>query len=114
MSMEAQFYEARRRQSFIERRQSFQNLNEITKPSQQPEYATLHIPVRLSHHDNKHGRCTCIPMRRTKLVTSDQSLYKRDRDIYPRPPPLTTRIKRHVQHAKLHHRFSSTEYLQQW
>ncbi|CAF4006297.1 unnamed protein product [Rotaria sp. Silwood2] len=106
MSMEAQFYEARRRQNYIERRQSLQNLNEITKPSQQHEYATLHIPVRLSHQYDKHERCTCIPMRRNKFSDSDQSLYKRNRDIYPRPPPLTTRIKRSFQHAKLHRRFS--------
>ncbi|CAF1044976.1 unnamed protein product [Rotaria sordida] len=112
--MEAQFYEARRRQNAIERRQSLQSRNETVKQPQQSEYTVLHIPVRLPHKDDKHERCTCTPMHRTKLTNSDQSLYKRNRDIYPRPPPLATRIKRPFQHAKLHHRFSSTEYLQQW
>ncbi|CAF1208730.1 unnamed protein product [Rotaria magnacalcarata] len=115
MSLEAQFYEARRRQNFIERRQSFHTLNDLAKQEQKSDYGSLHIPVRLIRAYEKDERYACVPMHRTKLNTSDQSIYQRNRDIYPRrPPPLTNRIKRAVQHAKLRHRFSSIEYLQQW
>jgi hypothetical protein len=83
MSLEAQFYEARRRQSVMERRQSLRTHHEIDKQFRQPQYHSLHIPVRFFRSDDNHGRCTCIPMHRTKISASDQSLYQRDRDIYP-------------------------------
>jgi hypothetical protein len=83
MSFEAQFYEARRRQNFVERHQSLRSQTEIDKQTRQPQYQALHIPIRVFRQDDKPGRCTCIPMRRTKISNSDYSLYQRDRDIYP-------------------------------
>jgi len=86
MSTEAQFYEARRLQSAIDRRQSLQIQNEIDKQFQQsshipdrikPIQQFSYIPDRIFRQENKNTRCTCIPMRRS------QSLFQRDRDIYP-------------------------------
>lgn len=83
MSLEAQFYEARRRQSFIERRQSLQIQSDVDKYPQLSERRTLHIPVRIFREEPKREVCTCVPMRRNKLTTSDQSIFQRHRDIYP-------------------------------
>ena len=83
MSIESQFYEARRRQSFIDRRQSLQIESEIGKRNRQTEHQSLHIPVRLIHQDNKQEQCTKVPKRRNKLYNSDLSLFQRSRDIYP-------------------------------
>lgn len=83
MSLEAQFYEARRRQNFIERRQSFNTLKDVVKQEQKAKFATLQIPVRVMHPENNQGRCTCIPMQRSKLHASEQSIFQRNRDIYP-------------------------------
>jgi hypothetical protein len=84
MSMEAQFYEALRRQHVIDRRQSLRTQKEMSKQSQQPVYQSLYIPVRIVRQDHyQQMPCTCIPMRRSILTKSDQSLFQRDRDIYP-------------------------------
>jgi hypothetical protein len=78
--MEAQFYEAQRRQNSIKRRQSLQAQKEF---DQQSEYQYLCIPLRIIRQGDKNGRCTCIPTRRINLITYDKSLFQRDRDIYP-------------------------------
>ncbi len=83
MSLEAQFYEARRRQHVVDRRQLLRPQTEIDKRTRQPEYQILCIPVRVVRQADKRGPCTCILMRRIKLAHIDQSLYQRDRDIYP-------------------------------
>ncbi len=84
MSMEAQFYEARRRQSAIERRQSLRSEKEIEKQSRSWDgYHALYIPVRLLVQMDKRDRCTCTALPRLQLVHINQSLYQRDRDIYP-------------------------------
>jgi len=82
MSLEAQFYEARRRQSAIQRRLSLRTEKEVEK---QTQYRTLYIPVRLLAQTDKHDRCayTALPRPRFQLVYINQSLYQRDRDIYP-------------------------------
>lgn len=84
MSTEAQFYEARRRQSAIERRLSLRSQQEIHSQAYrqvQPQY--LCIPIHIVRQDDKNGRCTCVPMRRMSLGKPDPSLFQRDRDIYP-------------------------------
>jgi hypothetical protein len=80
MSTEAQFYEARRRQSAIERRLSLRSQQEIHTQAE-PQY--LCIPIRIVRQEDKNGRCTCMPMRRMSLGKLDSSLFQRDRDIYP-------------------------------
>merc|ERR1712110_1027330 len=120
MSMEAQFYEARRRQNWIERRRSLRADNELhqvrnlVQPFAHRSFK-LNIPVRIIQQDSKpRERCTCMPMQRTILTRSDQSLFQRDRDIYPRPAPLANNLRRTKRNGKLTRRFSSIEYLQQW
>ena len=90
MSMEAQFYEARRRQNWIERRRSLRTDSELRLAFQPSTTAAAHsfrinIPVRIVQQQQPKSfeRCTCMPMQRTKLTRSDQSLFQRDRDIYP-------------------------------
>lgn len=85
MSMEAQFYEARRRQSNIERRSSLRTEQEINKQlsNQQNKYQYLSIPVRVIRQDEKKDPCTCNLIRRMSLIRTDQPLFQRDRDIYP-------------------------------
>lgn len=78
MSMEAQFYEARRRQSAIDRRQSFQS--ERVHP--RSDYDTVYIPVRVLRSVEKLPRCTCTATIQHRPQI-DPSLYRRDRDIYP-------------------------------
>ncbi len=83
MSMEAPFYEARRREHNIQRRQSLRTPKEIDKQTRQVEYQTLFIPVRVFHQDDQQGRRTAIPMHHIRFINNGQSLYQRDRDIYP-------------------------------
>lgn len=84
MSMEAQFYEARRRQNILDRRNSCRSQNEIPKPNLQLEHQSLHIPVRVFRPDNaRHATWSSIPMHRAKMTFGDHSLFRRDRDIYP-------------------------------
>lgn len=86
MSMEAQFYEARRRQSFIDRRQSLSRASlDIPRPRFQPEYQSLNVPVRIfrSESTKQHSTWTTIPSHRAKITHTDHSLFRRDRDIYP-------------------------------
>ena len=84
MSLEAQFYEARRRQSAIDRRQSLRSEKEMEKQIRQCEgYHTLYIPVRLLIQSEKHPRCTCTALPRLQFVHTNQPLYQRNRDIYP-------------------------------
>lgn len=81
MSMEAQFYEARRRQSAIDRRQSFQS----ERDNQRSDYDTIYIPVRVLRPTEKLPRCTCTAaiQHRPHMTKVDHSVYRRDRDIYP-------------------------------
>ena len=81
MSMEAQFYEARRRQSAMDRRQSFHS----ERDHQQSNYDTVYIPVRILRSTEKLPRCTCTAtiQNRPHMTKVDHSLYRRDRDIYP-------------------------------
>jgi hypothetical protein len=79
--MEAQFYEARRRQHFLERRLSLRTAPaKIDKQARKSEYQILSIPVRVFHQDD---RSTCPPKHRIILAYSDHSIYQRNRDIYP-------------------------------
>lgn len=85
MSMEAQFYEARRRQSLIDRRNSLRSDYEIPKQANvQPKIGTLQIPIRLFRHSSEREMSwSGIPMHRSKITHTDTSLFRRDRDIYP-------------------------------
>ena len=81
MSMEAQFYEARRRQSAIDRRQSFHTEGD----RRQSDYQTVYIPVRVQRSTDKLPRCTCTAVmhHRPQILQNDPALYQRNRDIYP-------------------------------
>jgi len=78
--MEAQFYEAQRRQNSIQRRLSLQTQKEL---DQRSEYQYLSIPLGIIRQEDRSGRCTCIPTRRFTLITDGLPLFQRDRDIYP-------------------------------
>ena len=77
MSMEAQFYEALRRQHIIERRQSLG----VAKQVQQPKYQSRYIPVGVLRQDDMHLPLSYNPLRRTRLATSDQNLYKPGQEV---------------------------------
>lgn len=99
MSMEAQFYEALRRQHIIERRQSLG----VARQVQQPKYQSRYIPVGVLRQDDMQVPWPYNPLRRTKLATSDQNLYKpSSQDSRSRP----TTNNRPPMHGKLRHRFS--------
>lgn len=83
MSTEAQFYEARRRQTAIDRRHSLRTQQDIDKQNQKPKYQYLYIPVRFVDENEQKRRCTCISMPRMQVLRTAQSLFQRDRDIYP-------------------------------
>jgi len=77
--MEAQFYEALRRQHIIERRQSLG----ITKQVQQPKYQSHYIPVGVLRQDDMHVPWPYNPLRRTKLSHSERNLYEKYRENQP-------------------------------
>ncbi len=77
--MEAQFYEALRRQRIIERQQSLG----VSKQVQQPKYQSRYIPVGVLRQDDMHMPWSFNPMRRTKLANSEQNLYKSSQEIHP-------------------------------
>jgi hypothetical protein len=77
--MEAQFYEALRRQRIIERRQSLG----VAKQVQQPKYQPRYIPVGVLREDDMHVPWSFNPLRRTKLSNSEQNLNQNRRDIHP-------------------------------
>lgn len=97
MSMEAQFYEARRKQGILDRRNSLRTEYEIPKPKLLPapalskssrndkaEFYTLQIPIRIFRRSSdRQISFSSIPSHRAKIVHTDQSLFRRDRDIYP-------------------------------
>ncbi|CAF1160940.1 unnamed protein product [Adineta steineri] len=122
MSMEAQFYEAKRRQRAIERRQSHRNPHEMAKPVRQIHYQPLqpfNLPTRSFHHEDNRMRCTCTPMHMMILDDSVPVSFERSRDIYPRPkttagPGANATPRRFYKDPILTSRFSSTEYKQQW
>jgi hypothetical protein len=72
MSMEAQFYEAIRRQHIIERRQSLG----VSKQVQQPKYQSRYIADGALRQDDMHLPWPSNPLRRTKLATSEQNLHQ--------------------------------------
>lgn len=74
--MEAQFYEALRRQHIIERRQSLG----VSKQVQQPKYQSRYIHDGVLRQDDMHIPWSFNPLRRTKLGNSDQNLYKKSQD----------------------------------
>jgi len=76
MSMEAQFYEALRRQRIIERRQSLG----VSRQVQQPKYQPRYIPVGTLRQDDMYVPWTYNPLRRTKLGGSDQNLNRTTRE----------------------------------
>lgn len=76
MSMEAQFYEALRRQRIIDRRQALG----VTKQVQQPKYQPRYVPVGVLQQDDIHVPWTFNPLRRTKLATSEQNLANKGRE----------------------------------
>ena len=79
MSMEAQFYEALRRQRIIERRQSLG----VSRQVQQPKYQPRYIPVGVLRQDDIHIPFSFNPLRRTKLGNSDQNIYKATQENQP-------------------------------
>ncbi len=83
MSMEAQYYEAKRRQRILERRQSLRAQDEIDNQARQFHYQSLNIPDRVSRQIDKHSRCTCTPMDLFLLTDFDQISFERGRNIYP-------------------------------
>ncbi|CAF3191462.1 unnamed protein product [Rotaria socialis] len=107
MSMEAQFYEALRRQRVIDRRQSVG----VSRQVQQPKYQPRYIPVGSLRQDDMHVPWTFNPLRRTKLSNSDQSVFKTEQNNHPHRVPSS---QRYIMHGKLHNRFSSMNYIQQW
>jgi hypothetical protein len=78
MSMEAQFYEALRRQHIIERRQSLG----VSKQVQQPKYQPRYIPVGVLRQDDIHVPLTFNPLRRTKLSNSEHSLFQNNGEFH--------------------------------
>lgn len=76
MSMEAQFYEALRRQRVIERRQSLG----VSKQVQQSKYQPRYVPAGSLREDDTYVPWTYNPLRRTKLGGSDQNLYRPNRE----------------------------------
>ncbi len=79
MSMEAQFYEALRRQRLVERRQSLG----ISKQIQQPKYQPRYIPVGVLRQDDMYIPWSNNPLRRTKLSVSEMNLYEKPRENQP-------------------------------
>jgi hypothetical protein len=77
--MQAQFYEALRRQHIIERRQSLG----ISKQVQQPKYQSRYIPDGVLRQDDMHIPWSFNPLRRTKLSNSEQNLYKQSQEKHP-------------------------------
>jgi hypothetical protein len=76
MSMEAQFYEALRRQRIIERRQTLG----VVKQVQQPKYQPRYIPVGVLREDDMHVPWTFNPLRRSKLSNSEQNINRKTRE----------------------------------
>jgi len=83
MSKEAQYYEAKRRQRILERRQSLRAQEEIDNQARQIHYQTLNIPDRVSYQIDKPRRCTCTPLDLFLLTDFDQLSFERGRNIYP-------------------------------
>jgi hypothetical protein len=77
--MEAQFYEALRRQRIIERRQSLG----VSRQVQQPKYQPRYIPVGVLRKDDIQIPWSFNPLRRTKLGNSDQNVYKSSQENQP-------------------------------
>jgi len=77
--MEAQFYEALRRQRVIDRRQTLG----LSKQVQQPKYQPHYIPVGVLRQDDMHIPWSHNPLRRTKLGHSEQNLYSKSQEIHP-------------------------------
>lgn len=82
MSMEAQFYEARRRQSFIDRRHSLRSERE-TKPKPERHSSQIPVPVFRSKSQSQPSWLVIPPAHRAKMTFCNNSLFQRDRDIYP-------------------------------
>ena len=78
MSMEAQFYEALRRQRIIERRQALG----VTKQVQQPKYQPRYVPLSVLRYDDIHIPWSYNPLRRTKLSSSEQNLPTTTRELH--------------------------------
>ncbi|CAF1121308.1 unnamed protein product [Didymodactylos carnosus] len=100
MSLEAQFYEALRKQRVVEKRQALGMKKQVQQPKYQPHY----IPTGELKQDDIPVPRHFNPLRRTMVGNSDMSLYSRERDIYSCVRPPST--KRPTQGAKLHKRFS--------
>lgn len=86
MSMEAQYYEAKRRQHILERRQSLRTQNEIdqqARPIDRKPLKPFTLPVRVNLPHAKPMRCTCTPMKMVYLDDSEPVSFERHRDIYP-------------------------------
>jgi hypothetical protein len=83
MSKEAQYYEAKRRQRILERRQSLRAQEEIDNQARQIHYQSLNIPDRVSYQIDKPRRCTCTPLDLFLLTDFDQLSFERARNIYP-------------------------------
>jgi hypothetical protein len=79
MSTEAQFYEALRRQHMIERRQALG----VSKQVQQPKYQPRYIPAGTLRQDDIHIPWSFNPLRRTKLDSSEQNIYKKIQETQP-------------------------------
>lgn len=76
MSMEAQFYEALRRQRVIERRQSLG----VARQVQQPKYQSRYVHQGVLREDDIHLPWSYNPLRRTKLASSEQNLSQKQHD----------------------------------
>ncbi|CAF0945696.1 unnamed protein product [Rotaria sordida] len=108
MSMEAQFYEALRRQRVIERRQTLGVARQVQQPKYQPHY----VPFGVLRQDDIHVPWTFNSLRRTKLANSEQNLCQKGCNVHAHRAPSTQ--LRPALHGKLHNRFSSMDYIQQW
>ncbi|UJR14139.1 hypothetical protein I4U23_001133 [Adineta vaga] len=123
MSMEAQYYEAKRRQHILERRQSLRTQDELDKQIRKVERQPIKpfkFPTRVYRQEIRPPRCTCTPMEMIVVDDSEPVIFQRSRDIYPRPKTTATAAPTQQQRqyyrrdARLPNRFTSTEYRQQW
>ncbi|CAF0830239.1 unnamed protein product [Adineta steineri] len=107
MSLQAQFYEAQRRQHFVDHRQSLG----VARQVQQSKYQSRYIPVGVLREDDMFVPWTYNPLRRTQSSANAQTWSQKEQD--PRPPPPVPEKERYVHYGKLQKRYTSTDYIQQ-
>ena len=74
--MQAQFYEAIRRQHVVDRRQSLG----VSRQVQQPKYQSRYIPFGVLREDDMNIPWSFNPLRRTKVGNSEQNISEKNQE----------------------------------